>query len=82
MYFFIFSMIQWLFSKKFFIFHEFVVFLLFMLLNFRFNLWWSNKIQCYFSFYVFVEACFVTNYMVNLGDFEIICVCVCVCVCV
>ena len=57
-------------SRKLFCFHEFVNFLLFLLLMISsFNPWWSYRMQgAYFSFLVSVEICFASQHVVNFGE--------------
>ena len=67
LHFFISSLTQWFLSRELFIFHELAGFLLFLLMKSRFNPHRSDKMQ------VSIEACFVTEYMVNFAEASIRC---------
>lgn len=60
---------QFSFSRKWFSVHEFVVFLLFLLLKYSFNPWWSGKNEgSHCNFLLSIKASFVTEYMANCWE--------------
>ena len=69
---FIASLIQRSLSREWSNFYECVYFLLFLLLNSRFNPWWSDKTQDLISIFLYLLLsyipCFVTDYKVNFRE--------------